>query len=347
MGGANQVRELFAEHSVLVDDALRKFFAELPALGMYQHQAYFMGFLSETLEPVEIAAGKCFRSSLCTFLGECYGARDAALPVALSIELYHNFTLIHDDIVDGDELRRGRATVWKLFGTDHAINSGDAQLLLALEVILESNNLSAEQKVPVQLFLTKQYRKVVEGQFLDFELTKMKLGDDGVSRQAYVTMIERKTADLIVAAGKGAGLIAGVSKEELGLLDTYARSLGMAYQICDDVVSIWGEGATTGKRAYGDLLERKKTLPVLHAHENLPAEEKKQLLAIYTDENDMTNERCETVISLLDSIDTKSVMRDEIELYAQAAKASAAKLNITEEKKVLLATIVDTLLPSV
>ena len=160
-------------------------------------------------------------------------------------------------------------------------------------------------------------------------------------------MIERKTADLIVAAGKGAGLAAGVSKEELDLLDTYTRSLGMAYQICDDVVSIWGEAATTGKRAYGDLLERKKTLPVLHAYENLPDEEKQALLHIYTDEQTMTNERCEAVIALLDGIETKKAMRTEIESYAQAAKAAAMKLNIAEEKKVLLATIVDTLLPTV
>ena len=175
----------------------------------------------------------------------------------------------------------------------------------------------------------------------------MKLGDGGVSKQAYVEMIERKTADLIVAAGKGAGLVAGVSKDELDLLDTYTRSLGMAYQICDDVVSIWGEGATTGKRAYGDLLERKKTLPILHAYENLPDEEKQTLLHIYIDENAMTNERCEAVISLLDGIETKKIMRVEIEAYAQAAKAAAMKLNIAEEKKVLLATIVDTLLPTV
>jgi geranylgeranyl pyrophosphate synthase len=160
-------------------------------------------------------------------------------------------------------------------------------------------------------------------------------------------MIERKTADLIVVATVGAGLVAGVSKAELALLDTYGRSLGMAYQICDDVVSIWGGSKLTGKGEYGDLKECKKTLPVLYAHETLPNTKKQQLLEIYADKQLMTAERCGEVWTLLDDVGTKQAMRNEIKYYADAAKVVARNLGIDLEKKELLLTLVDTLLPSV
>jgi geranylgeranyl diphosphate synthase type I len=277
------VAQVISAHTTVVDAELTKFFAALPDSALYDHLAYFMGFKNEELQPEVTYGGKRFRSSLMVMLGEYYGHKATVLPFALALELYHNFTLIHDDVVDRDTHRRGRPTVWHLFGHDHAINDGDAQLLLVAEVMAKAA-VSCKEGAKTQVFLLEQFRIVVEGQYLDFELTKASLEE--VTTTAYEEMIRCKTAELIVAAAVGAGMIAGESETELGSLRQYAHCLGMAYQICDDVVSIWATRETTGKRNYGDIKERKKTLPVLYAYEHVVAADRDVLCSYYhgTDE---------------------------------------------------------------
>lgn len=347
MEGSKSVREVFAGYTAAVDDSLHQLFSQLPKYTMYQHLAYFMGFADEELKPATIYGGKRFRSALCLMLSDFYGHKEAAVPTATAIELFHNFTLIHDDIVDGDTLRRGRPTVWKLFGTDHAINSGDAQALLAYQTVAQGNALPLEQLVAVQSCLGEQFLAVIEGQYLDFTLTDAALTDEIVNAEAYFEMIERKTAALIVAATKGAGLVANVSEADLEALVTYGHQLGVAYQICDDTVSIWADQDETGKRAYGDLLEQKKTLPILYAHERLAAEDKAKLEAYFAQSEPLTDADAEAILSLLDSVGTYEAMREEIERTAGAAKAAAQKLSLTDEQRATLVAVVDALLPQV
>lgn len=340
-----EVRNITPLYTRKIDAYLQQVFAQLPDLPMYSHLAYFMGFKNEQLQSELVYGGKRFRSSLLLMLGDWYGQPERALPFAGALELYHNFTLIHDDVVDKDTHRRGRPTVWHLFGHDHAINDGDAQLLLVTEILATAAAGSAAAR-ETQQFLLKQFRIVVEGQYLDFELTKASLGDIAVNRGAYEEMIRCKTAELIVAAAQGAGIITGQSQAECQLLKTYAQSLGMAYQICDDVVSIWATSETTGKRNYGDIKEKKKTLPILFAYEKLAAAEKQQLALLYT-QAELSDVDCETVITLLDSIDTKSAMELIINEHAAAASKAAANLTLTKKQRDTLCALVDSLLPRV
>ncbi len=342
MSGQKQIREMFRQYGAMVDEELLGIFQSAPSYEMYKHMSYFMGFSNEKLEKESVYGGKRFRSSLALMLGECYGVLLETVPAAVSLELFHNFTLIHDDIVDGDVMRRGRPTVWKLFGRDHAINDGDAQLLLSLQPILESQIISAEQKVSLQSFLIKQYLKVSEGQYLDFTLTSFSLGDNFVKESTYMEMIGRKTADLIAASTSVAGLLAGVSKEEQEYLFTYGYRIGVAYQLCDDMVSIWGTSEQTGKRVYGDILECKKTLPILWLYNNAAEGDKEKMQNLY--EGDMSEEKAAEVLAMLDKAGAYEVMMSRVREESAVAMVAISKLSISSEQKKELSQVVDALL---
>ena len=339
------ISKIIAPYTAAIDNELQNIFFTTPSLAMYGHLAYFMGFKNEKLEDEIVYGGKRFRSSIMLMLADWYGNKEAALPFAAALELYHNFTLIHDDVVDRDTERRGRPTVWKLFGHDHAINSGDAQLLLMAELLAQAAGAEGAGST-TQQFLLKQFRVVVEGQFLDFELTTAQLGDKFVTQVTYEDMIRRKTAELIVAATKGAGMLAKRDEKELLHLENYGRNLGMAYQICDDVVSIWATSETTGKRNYGDLKEKKKTLPVLFAYETMNEADRVELVRLYS-QTAVTDTDCETIIMLLDRVDTKQIMETTFSDYATKAKQAAQALLITSEQKDTLCALVDSLLPKI
>jgi geranylgeranyl diphosphate synthase, type I len=340
------VASILAPYTRRIDASLAGLFVELPELPLYQHLAYFMGFRNADLSPGVVYGGKRFRSALMLMLGEGYGTQSATLPLATALELFHNFTLIHDDVVDKDTHRRGRPTVWYQFGVDHAINDGDAQMLIVAE-LLGGAAATIPTGPKTQEFMLRQFRKVVEGQYLDFMLTNLPLDDARVTEEAYLTMIERKTSDLIIAATGGAGILADVADAEQAALITYGRSLGLAYQICDDVISIWADTATTGKRTYGDVRERKKTLPILFAYRTLGEAQQAELLALYTGTAEIDDAACVRIIKLLDQVDTVPAMRAAIDTHANAAKAAAGELSVSSELKETLITVVDSLLPSV
>lgn len=340
------VKQVIAHQTELLDKELQKVFDAEPNLPMYQHLAYFMGFRNEALEPEVTYGGKRFRSSLMLMLAGWYGKKDIATQFAVALELYHNFTLIHDDVIDRDTHRRGRPTVWKLFGHDHAINDGDAQLFIMNRILAKAAGECATGPV-TQLFLLEQFQVVIEGQFLDFELTNKKLGDEAVTEAAYIDMIRRKTAELIVAASRGAGLLSEQSEAECQALEDFGRSLGLAYQICDDTYSIWATSEQTGKRNYGDIKERKKTLPILFAYRTLSDDSRQVLVDYFAGNGELTDSECEEIIKLLDSVDTKIAMEKEIDAYANAAIGAAQKLSLSHEQKETLRALVDSLLPRV
>lgn len=341
----SNTKVLLSSYTAEIDEDLRTSIPAQEGLSLYQHLEYFLGFRDENLHEVSGYGGKRFRSAICLMLGDWYGSKEAALPVATSIELFHNFTLIHDDIVDEDESRRGRPTVWKLFGTDHAINDGDAQLVIALQHILRSPALSDGEKTELQSFLLGQYLRVIEGQYMDFSLTRSALGDEFVTKEHYLSMITRKTADLVAAATKGAGAAAGVDASEQEMLFELGETLGVAYQMYDDMVSIWGTAAETGKQEQGDLYEKKKSLPVLHAYEMLEEDQQERLMALYNKEKKPTKKEVAEMVALLHEADAHTYMKEEIMVRKVAAKALILKLSLSDDQKVVLRDIVADLLP--
>ncbi len=305
---------------------------------MYGMLRYFMGFADEHLEPACVYGGKRFRSALALLVGDMYGMLDRVIPAALSIELFHNFTLIHDDIVDNDTMRRGRPTVWKLWGIPHAINSGDAQLVLAyraLERLYEDDPMRAAR---VQAFLSACYLEVAEGQYLDFILTDMPLSDARVTRESYFEMIRKKTSVLVGAATKVAGLMAECPDAECAALYEYGVHLGMAVQLHDDLMSIWGDPQRTGKVAFGDLRERKKTLPIIFGLAQ-GGEVREMLLSRYVSDASMTDAEAAELAAALEAAGARKDLETEIARHQDAMRVAVGRLSLSASAQETLAAL--------
>jgi geranylgeranyl diphosphate synthase type I len=174
--------------------------------------------------------------------------------------LIHNFSLIHDDIEDRSETRRGVTTVWKRWGVPKAINIGDAVFILArLSAHRISHNVPAETVLKVFEVLDQACLKLTIGQDLDLTFESQ----DEVSESEYLEMIEGKTSALLAASTSCGGIVAQVGTKSIETLSTFGHHLGLAFQIQDDILGIWGETKKTGKSIGDDLCARKKTLPII------------------------------------------------------------------------------------
>jgi geranylgeranyl diphosphate synthase, type I len=200
--------------------------------------------------------GKLLRPSLVLFVAEELGAeREEALPAAIALELLHNFSLIHDDIEDEDVQRRGRATVWSLIGVAKAINAGDLMITLAL---LEGVKASPQAVV----CLLDAMRDLVDGQSLDLDFESR-----WVTPPEYRAMIQLKTGALFRCAFELAGIVANVPAELIKRLASFGEDLGMAFQVRDDLLGVWGTEGDLGRKSGSDLRKRKKAYPLVAAHE--------------------------------------------------------------------------------
>jgi geranylgeranyl diphosphate synthase type I len=303
---------------------------------MYGMMRYFMGFTDETFTGPKVYGGKRFRSALCLLIADLYKnekGKQIAQKGAASLELFHNFSLIHDDIVDKDPLRRGRPTVWKIWGADYAINTGDAQLILSQQKALEACEIDAKRGVEMSQFLLKKYLEVIEGQHLDFSLTALKIEDLCVNEKSHYEMIGKKTAVLIGAAAVTAGIAAGKSSQEQSVLWKFGHSLGMAYQLNDDIVSIWGSPEMTGKISFNDLREKKKTLPVIYAFAKLSEKKKKEFGDIYDKEASLDEEDLKKILAYLESTGAHDYARKQVLLYLKRAENAIAELSVSKEGK--------------
>jgi len=236
--------------------------AALPAhYGMMQ---YHMGWLDAGLAPVNMAQGKRLRPMLCLLTCEAAGGRiEHALPAAAAIELVHNFSLIHDDIEDGSPLRRHRATVWKQWGLAHGVNCGDGMLSAAFVKLsqLPERGVTSQQALSALRITAEVCLTLTEGQHLDMAFeTQM-----DVTLDRYLSMIDKKTAALIACATHLGALLGGADPGTVTAYARFGQHLGLAFQITDDLLGIWGQEQQMGKAVSADIKARKKTLPIVYA----------------------------------------------------------------------------------
>lgn len=209
--------------------------------------------------------GKGVRQALAVLGAEAAGAEGgAAVAGAVAVELVHAFSLLHDDIMDGDGMRRQRETVWKAYGTGPAVLAGDALFALAVQTLAETPG--AERAAAGVRRLSEALTALVRGQAEDllFEARPW-TGSGAVGPDEYRSMAEHKTGALLGCAAALGGLLGGAPAEAVTALDLAGRHLGVAFQAVDDLLGIWGDPAVTGKPVHGDLRQRKKTYPVLAA----------------------------------------------------------------------------------
>jgi geranylgeranyl diphosphate synthase, type I len=230
----------------------------------YGMMQYHMGWVDASFAPSVLNAGKRLRPILCLLAcAEVGGRTDNALPAAAAIEILHNFSLVHDDIEDGDEARRHRPTVWKLWGVPLAINVGDGMFALAFAAMqrLSTRGVPPTAVLAALDVFTRTCVALTEGQYMDMSFEQR----TDVTVDEYLHMIGGKTAALVGASVAIGAYIGGAGPEQAQFLQRFGKEIGLAFQIQDDVLGIWGDPTVTGKAAGNDVLRKKKSLPMLHA----------------------------------------------------------------------------------
>ncbi|WP_445166235.1 polyprenyl synthetase family protein [Mycolicibacterium sp. Dal123E01] len=224
--------------------------------------SYHLGWCDAQGGPINAAGGKAIRPCLALLGAEVAGADpEAALPGAVAVELVHNFSLVHDDLIDRDRQRRHRATVWAQWDDASAVLAGDAMLSLAYEVLLDSHSAQARSAEMIVAIAT---RELIRGQALDSAFENR----EDVGLAECLDMAQAKTGALISASAAIGAVLAGASATVTDALATYGDHLGLAFQLVDDLLGIWGRPEITGKPVFSDLQSHKKTLPVTWTIEN-------------------------------------------------------------------------------
>jgi geranylgeranyl diphosphate synthase type I len=249
---------LLARTRRLVEPALRSAVSTLPD-AMRRIAAYHFGWQDADGAPAHTDSGKALRPALVLASARALGAAGPpALRAAAAVELAHNFTLLHDDVIDRDPTRRHRPTVWTVFGTTAAILAGDALHALALRVLAEDLNPAGPRAAAR---LSSCVIELCEGQHADCAFETRAL----VGLDECVQMAQAKTGALLGTACALGALYAGADESTVAAMDAFGREVGLAFQLVDDLIGIWGDPAVTGKPAGSDLAARKQTLPVAAA----------------------------------------------------------------------------------
>ena len=292
---------------------------------LYEPINYIMSLGGKRLRPV----------LLLTANQMCQGNIEEAMPAALAIESFHNFTLLHDDIMDKSEMRRGKATVNTKWNDNIAILSGDTLFAKAYEMM---NKLPAEQlKESLQLF-TKTAVEVCEGQQydMDFETAKK------VSIEEYCTMIRLKTAVLLAASLKMGALLAGAPKEEQDKFYKLGEEIGMAFQIKDDSLDVFGQQQAFGKETGLDIFTNKKTYVYLKAFEMADSETKRALKEAFSIQD--KTRKIKEVTALYHKIGVKKEADTQILSHHNRASTILSEINCSQESKETITKIIHTLI---
>ncbi|MCB0077914.1 MAG: polyprenyl synthetase family protein [Anaerolineales bacterium] len=262
----SQLHTLLEPYSNEIGRALHTFIRKNATDGarLWDAVAYHLGWVDEEFQPSLAPKGKRIRSALCLMACEAVGGQwEMAIPGAMAVELVHEFSLVHDDIQDADRLRRHRPTLWAVIGQPQAITAGDALFALAQLALFEDyyKDVPLERQMLAARRLNEATIALAEGQHLDLSFE----GRDEVDPADYLRMIRGKTASLLAASAEIGGVLALASLADCAALHAMGLALGMAFQMQDDLLGLWGDPARTGKAVGADLRAGKKSLPVSYA----------------------------------------------------------------------------------
>ena len=274
--------------------------------------------------------GKRMRPVLTLMTAELFGGKvENALDAALAIEVFHNFSLVHDDIMDDAPLRRGNATVHEKWDVNTGILSGDAMLIYAYQCF---ENYPAETYKALTKLFSKTAIEVCEGQQYDVDFETR----DDVTIPEYLKMIEYKTAVLVAAAMQMGAIVAGAKTEDANSIYEFGRNLGIAFQLQDDYLDAYGDPKTFGKQVGGDIMENKKTFLFLKAMEFAPNDDREGLMHLYSIQPDDAMAKVDTVKAIFMESGAVEATKKEIENYTNKAFSTLEGLNIPDENKALL-----------
>lgn len=324
-----------ALHATIEKAALQSEPSELSSF--YGQMQYHLGWVDTNFAPTKSNPGKLLRPTLLLLAYEASGAWELAhetagsydhirraLPAAVAVEITHNFTLIHDDIEDGDAERRHRPTLWKLWGIPQAINTGDGMFALARLALWGVLDEGVAGNIAARLGSTLDQACLIlaEGQYLDISFEKRQ----DISVAMYVDMISRKTAALMACAAEMGALLGTRDQETVDRLRGFGEAMGIAFQIRDDLLGVWATTAELGKTPAGDIYRRKKSLPILHALEHASRPDQQVLYEIYQQEGSFTEEQVASILAIFERTQTKAYCYDFLTRQCQLAHEALANV---------------------
>jgi geranylgeranyl diphosphate synthase type I len=291
----------------------------------YGQIKYHLGWIDEHFQPASANTGKYLRPTLLLLAYEVAGADGTietteneaestesaesadylrrALPIAAAIELTHCFTLIHDDIEDGDEERRHRPTLWKVWGVPQAINTGDGLFSLARMTLWKAldEGVASDVMARLGILYDRTCLAITEGQHLDLSFEEHL----DIPTQTYLQVIERKTAALISCSAEMGAMLATSDQDVIERLRRFGHALGLAFQVRDDILGVWATQEELGKTPAGDIYRRKKSLPIIHALAHASLADQQCLHEIYRQRSGLTEAQVEQVLAIFERTGTK------------------------------------------
>ena len=286
--------------------------------------------LYEPIHYILQLGGKRMRPILTLMSAEVFDADyEKALPAALAVEVFHNFSLVHDDIMDAAPLRRGNITVHEKWDINTGILSGDAMLILAYQYFEEYEPIIF--RALAKLF-SKTALEVCEGQQWDVDFESR----NEVTIPEYLKMIECKTAVLVAAAMKMGAIIAETSQENANLIYDFGLNLGLAFQLQDDYLDAFGNPETFGKQVGGDIIENKKTYLYLKAMEFASPNEKEELVHLFSIHPEDNSDKINSVKQIFHSSGAAQATQKAIQDFTLKAFETLEKMNVSSDKKAML-----------
>lgn len=300
-------------------------------LHVYQMLRYSMGWSDANGRPAAATVGKAVRPTLCLFACEATGGTvGSALPAAVSLELIHHFSLIHDDIQDRDEMRHHRPTLWAVWGEPKALVGGNTLRVIADTFMwrMAEEGVAPDKALAVVGLLTEAYLEMIEGQYLDLSFE----GRPDIGLHAYLDMISRKSGALIRCALNLGALIGSHDAATVRAFRECGRSLGLLFQIRDDVLGIWGDEEATGKPVGADIMRKKNTLPVVYAMSRAQGRDRDLLLSIYRGQT-VGDDEVSSVLEVMERVRAREYAQSLASEYREKALEPLSSVELAPEAR--------------
>ncbi len=301
-------------------ERINAFIDQLP----YERKPYS---LYEPIQYVLSLGGKRIRPALMLLAYQLYQDNpERILMPAVALETYHNYTLLHDDLMDNADLRRGHATVHKRWDANTAVLSGDSMLVLAYQRMAQ---VPADKLAAVLSLFTETALEIGEGQQYDMEFERR----NDVREDEYIEMIRLKTSVLLACATKMGAILAGASDEEADILYKFGEQVGLAFQLQDDLLDVYGDSAVFGKAIGGDITSNKKTYMLINAFLRADDQQREELTRWVSAKTFDRKEKVSAVTELYNQIGIRQLCEEKINYYFEQARQYLTRINVPEERK--------------
>ena len=329
-GTAALLPQMFTRYGADVNGALKSSLSSEHNF-VYDTLRYAMGWTDSKGNAVAASTGKALRPILCLFACDAVGGSiNKAIPAAVALEFIHNFSLIHDDIQDKDQTRRGRPTLWVVWGESKAIVAGNVLRVVAdlsLEQLVQQDVVVPDALTVIEI-LTEAYLQMIEGQYLDLEFESR----FDIELDDYLGMISRKTGALIRCALEMGAVLGTPDKRTVAAFREFGRSLGFVFQIRDDVLGVWGEPKKTGKPVGADIRRKKNSFPVVHAMNYAKGTDARRLQEVYRKEV-LEDSDVSDILTVMERLGTQKQAQGLAEEHCEGALRSLESVELSPEAR--------------